>query len=126
MTIPPPPSLLPPPQAPPIVFPPIPPKERRQLRVLGLFDGIGTGKVVLDDLGFAISKYVSCEIDLEAINVCRVNHQNVVHVGDIRELTEVEVRMWGTCTLDFDLCSNEEWCTITYCLCVVGEVMGTF
>ena len=47
--------------------------------------------MVLDDLGFVIDKYVSCEIDLEAMNVCRVNHNDVVHVGDIQEITEVEV-----------------------------------
>lgn len=81
--------------APPMVYPPVPPKERRPLRVLGLFDGIGTGKVVLDELGFAIDKYVSSEIDLDAINVCRVHHKEIVHVGDIREITENEVRAWG-------------------------------
>ncbi len=82
-----------------MVYPPVPPKERRPLRVLGLFDGIGTGKVVLDELGFAIDKYVSSEIDLDAINVCRVHHKEIVHVGDIREITENEVMCMGCSNL---------------------------
>ena len=51
-------------------FSPISPEQRKPIRVLGLFDGIGTGLLVLKELGIEIDKYVASEIDPDAIKVC--------------------------------------------------------
>ena len=48
---------------------PIPLSERKPIRVLGLFDGIATGLLVLKELGFEIEKYIASEIDYEAVKV---------------------------------------------------------
>ena len=56
----------------PPTYPPISPEYRKPIRVLGLFDGIGTGLLVLKDLGIELDKYVASEIDQDAIKVsCR-------------------------------------------------------
>ncbi|XP_048240340.1 uncharacterized protein LOC124113634 [Haliotis rufescens] len=62
-------------------------RTKRPLRVLSLFDGIGSGKLTLDQLGFSVDAYYASEIDADAIIVTRCNHGNsVVHVGDVTRL----------------------------------------
>ena len=61
-------SFLPPQELPPL-FPPIPPEDRKPIRVLGLFDGIGTGLLVLKELGIEVETYVASEVDPDAIKV---------------------------------------------------------
>jgi len=56
------------------------------MRVLSLFDGIAGAKVALDRAGIKYSKYYASEIDKYAIAVARVNHPDIVHVGDVRNL----------------------------------------
>ena len=53
----------------PPTYPPIPPENRKPIRVLGLFDGIGTGLVVLKELGIELDTYVASEVDEDAIKV---------------------------------------------------------
>lgn len=58
------------------------------MRVLSLFDGISTGKVVLDNIGLDVEEYYASEIDEDAILVAMVNHgDSVQHLGDVRSLT---------------------------------------
>ncbi|KAK3916959.1 DNA (cytosine-5)-methyltransferase 3C, partial [Frankliniella fusca] len=66
------------------VEPPLKPK----LRVLGLFEGIGTGRHVLRELGLDVEKYYSSEIDKDAIRVQLHNFgDQIIHLGDVREVT---------------------------------------
>jgi hypothetical protein len=74
---------------------PIPLGERKPIRVLGLFDGIATGLLVLKELGFEIEKYVASEVDPDAVKVTRVHHSDIIHVGDIRKMTESWVKEHG-------------------------------
>ena len=53
----------------PPTYPPISPEYRKPIRVLGLFDGIGTGLLVLKELGIELDKYVASEVDQDAIKV---------------------------------------------------------
>ena len=53
----------------PRTYPPITPEYRNPIRVLGLFDGIGTGLLVLKELGIDVEAYVASEVDLDAIKV---------------------------------------------------------
>lgn len=62
--------------------------------MLGLFDGIATGLLVLKELGVELERYVASEIDQDAIYVSKVQHNEVIHVGCIEGITEKEVRMY--------------------------------
>uniref|UniRef100_A0A3Q2PPK7 DNA (cytosine-5-)-methyltransferase n=1 Tax=Fundulus heteroclitus TaxID=8078 RepID=A0A3Q2PPK7_FUNHE len=77
------------------VYPSIPTKLRRPLRVLSLFDGIGTGYLVLKDLGFKVEKYVASEVCEDSVAVAAINHDGkIVHIGD--EQTETRTKpKWG-------------------------------
>ncbi|XP_054633382.1 uncharacterized protein LOC129181785 [Dunckerocampus dactyliophorus] len=78
------------------VYPSIPANLRRPLRVLSLFDGIGTGYLVLKDLGFKIETYVASEICEDSIAVATVNHDKKInHVGDTRDITKQLIEKWG-------------------------------
>ncbi|GIY19748.1 hypothetical protein CEXT_622501 [Caerostris extrusa] len=66
---------------------------KRPLRVLSLFDGIGTGKQVLNNLGIEVEVYFASEIDEDAMNIAKMNHGNsITYVGDITLLTEEKIK----------------------------------
>ncbi|KAF6027831.1 hypothetical protein EB796_013863 [Bugula neritina] len=69
--------------------------EGSKLRVLSLFDGIGTAKVVLENLNLDIEAYYSVEIEDDAIQVVRRHHGDVHQLGDIRSLTEEKLAELG-------------------------------
>uniref|UniRef100_A0A3B4HCI1 DNA (cytosine-5-)-methyltransferase n=1 Tax=Pundamilia nyererei TaxID=303518 RepID=A0A3B4HCI1_9CICH len=76
------------------VYPSIPANLRRPVRVLSLFDGIGTGFYVLKVLGIKIDKYVASEVCEDSVAVATVNHDGkIVHIGDVRHITQE--RQWG-------------------------------
>ncbi|KAL5008110.1 hypothetical protein ScPMuIL_013691 [Solemya velum] len=65
----------------------------KPIRVLSLFDGIGTGKLVLDELGIEAEVFFSSEIDEDAILVTAVHHgSSVQQIGDIRNLDEAQLK----------------------------------
>ena len=53
-----------------------------ELVVLSLYDGIGTGRLVLDELGFTNIKYYAFEIEPNAINVSTTNYPDIIQCGD--------------------------------------------
>ncbi|XP_071492527.1 DNA (cytosine-5)-methyltransferase 3A-like [Diadema antillarum] len=78
------------------VYKPHLPAERRPIRVLSLFDGIGTGMLVLRDLGFDVDCYVASEISDEAIMVAAVRLQGEIkQIGDVQKITTKELASWG-------------------------------
>ncbi|KAF4078242.1 hypothetical protein AMELA_G00197160 [Ameiurus melas] len=78
------------------VYPSNPAYLRRPIRVLSLFDGIGTGYLVLKDLGIKVEKYVASEIDEESITVTMVNHDGkITQVDDVRRITKKHIEKWG-------------------------------
>uniref|UniRef100_A0A3Q3ETR4 DNA (cytosine-5-)-methyltransferase n=1 Tax=Labrus bergylta TaxID=56723 RepID=A0A3Q3ETR4_9LABR len=78
------------------VYPSIPADCRRPIRVLSLFDGIATGYLVLQELGFQVEKYVASEICEDSLAVAEVNHdRKIVHVGDARFISEKHLEKWG-------------------------------
>ncbi|XP_067936332.1 DNA (cytosine-5)-methyltransferase 3C-like [Watersipora subatra] len=71
-------------------------KPDRKLRVISLFDGIGTAKVVLDNLNLDVEVYYSLEIEEAAIQVVNLNHgDSIIQLGDIREFTEEKLASLG-------------------------------
>uniref|UniRef100_A0A8C7S5J1 DNA (cytosine-5-)-methyltransferase n=1 Tax=Oncorhynchus mykiss TaxID=8022 RepID=A0A8C7S5J1_ONCMY len=78
------------------VYPSIPANLRRPISVLSLFDGIGTGYLVLKELGFKVDKYVASEICSESIAVSEINHEGkIIHVDDVRLITKEHILKWG-------------------------------
>lgn len=60
---------------------------RRPIRVLSLFDGIATGKLVLDRLKIRVDEYIASEVDQAAMTVAQTRHPgSIVHVGDVCNL----------------------------------------
>uniref|UniRef100_A0A674C1V7 DNA (cytosine-5-)-methyltransferase n=1 Tax=Salmo trutta TaxID=8032 RepID=A0A674C1V7_SALTR len=78
------------------VYPSIPANLRRPINVLSLFDGIGTGYLVLKELGLKVDKYVASEICSESISVSEINHEGkIIHVDDVRLITKEHILKWG-------------------------------
>ncbi|XP_074660607.1 DNA (cytosine-5)-methyltransferase 3B-like [Tubulanus polymorphus] len=69
---------------------------RQPVRVLSLFDGIGTGKFVLNELGIKVEVYYASEIDQDAINVTKTQHGDaVIHIADVRQLDDEKLKQIG-------------------------------
>ncbi|XP_071804547.1 DNA (cytosine-5)-methyltransferase 3A-like isoform X2 [Asterias amurensis] len=77
-------------------YPPVDMAKRRPIRVLSLFDGIGTGMVALKELGVMVDCYLASEINEEAIKVSSVRHDGVIQqLDDVRQITEQGIRSLG-------------------------------
>lgn len=64
----------------------------KPVRVLSLFDGIGTGLLVLDKLGLKVDAYFSSEVDEKALSVLKYQFGNrITHLGCVTELTETQL-----------------------------------
>ena len=60
--------------------------QKKKLRILSLFDGIGAGILSLKNNNFVIEKYYSSEIDENCINILKKNHPEIIHLGDVTKL----------------------------------------
>ena len=56
------------------------------MKVLSMFDGMSCGQIALKRLGIPVKTYYASEIDKYAIEVCKNNFPNTIHVGDITKL----------------------------------------
>lgn len=54
------------------------------IRVLSLFDGMGCGRIALQELGIPVDAYYASEVDKFAIRQTKMNFPDVVHLGDVR------------------------------------------
>ncbi|KAL8586041.1 hypothetical protein ACOMHN_023684 [Nucella lapillus] len=64
-------------------------KTRRPIRVLSLFDGIGTGLLALQRAGLQVEVYYASETDEQAALVAQANHGALVtQLGDVVALTK--------------------------------------
>lgn len=64
-----------------------------ELIVLSLYDGIATGRRILEELGFAKVKYYAYEIDKYCIKLTSYRYPDIIHCGDafkIRNKGEIE------------------------------------
>lgn len=61
------------------------PKDEK-IVVLSMYDGIGTGRYVLDQLGFTNIKYHAYEIDKYAMQISMSNYPDIIQHGDAFEL----------------------------------------
>lgn len=64
-----------------------------EIILLSLYDGIGTGRRILEELGFAKVKYYAYEIDKYCIKLTSYRYPDIIHCGDafkIRNKGEIE------------------------------------
>lgn len=57
-----------------------------EIIVLSMYDGMGTGRYVLDNLGYKNVKYFAYEIDKPAISVAVDNYPDIIQMGDAFEV----------------------------------------
>ena len=57
------------------------------MNVLSLFDGMSCGQIALQKSGFQVDKYFASEIDKHAIKVAKANYPDMVHLGDVRDVS---------------------------------------
>ena len=65
--------------------------------LLSMYDGIGTGRRILEELGFENVKYYAYEIDKYCISLTKYRYPDVIHKGDafkVRNAGEVESIIW--------------------------------
>ena len=62
----------------------------KKLLVISMYDGIGTGRYVLDSLGFTNIEYHAFEIDKFAIKVAQDNYPDIRQHGDAFKVREVK------------------------------------
>lgn len=53
-----------------------------EIIVLSMYDGIGTGRYCINQLGFRNVKYYAYEIDKSAIMIAKTNFHDIIHLGD--------------------------------------------
>ena len=57
------------------------------MNVLSLFDGISCGQLALNRAGIKYDNYYASEVDDNAISIAKKNFPNMIHLGDVREVT---------------------------------------
>ena len=57
------------------------------MNVLSLFDGMSCGQIALQKSGIQVKKYFAAEIDKYAIKVAKANYPDMVHLGDVRDVS---------------------------------------
>lgn len=60
----------------------------KKINVLSLFDGMSCGYQALKEAGIPVGKYYASEIDEHAITISKKNHPDVIHVGDVRDISK--------------------------------------
>lgn len=64
------------------------------MNVLSLFDGMACGEIALERAGFEVENYYASEIDKHAMQVAKNNYPDIRHIGDVRNLTYFNGRLW--------------------------------
>jgi DNA (cytosine-5)-methyltransferase 3A len=82
------------------------------LKVLSLFDGISCGRVALERAGIKVDRYVSYEIDKNAIKVSEKNYSDIERRGsvidvDFSEFEGFDILIGGSPCQDLSVGNNE-------------------
>lgn len=62
----------------------------KPIKVLSLFDGIATARLILNNLGIEVARYDAYEVDSIAIGIAKANWPDIVEHGDVRKLDDPE------------------------------------
>lgn len=71
----------------------LPQDKNEEIVVLSMFDGIGTGRYVLEKLGYKNIRYYAYEIDTYAIQVAMKNYPDIIQLGDAFDLLKDDWRI---------------------------------
>jgi len=61
------------------------------MNILSLFDGMSGARIALDRAGIKVDAYFASEVDKYAIQVAQKNYPDIVHLGDVRNVTANEL-----------------------------------
>lgn len=70
----------------------------KKKNVFSGFDGISTGRYVLEELGIEVDNYYAAEIDKKAISISKYNYPDIKQMGDITKWKEWDID-WKTIDL---------------------------
>ena len=93
------------------------------MKVLSLFDGISCGRVALERACINIEKYYASEIKEEAIKVSKDNYQDIIQLGNVKDVQYIEnidLVMFGSPCQDFSVAGKADRTGIN------GERSGLF
>lgn len=81
------------------------------IRVLSLFDGMGCGRIALQELGIPVDTYYASEVDKFAIRQTKMNFPDIIHLGDVRgiegaSLGHIDLILAGTPCTDLSFVGN--------------------
>ena len=65
------------------------------ITVLSLFDGISCGRIALERAGIKVNKYYASEIDKNAIQISKNNYEDIIQLGDIKNINEDTIKNIG-------------------------------
>ena len=68
------------------------------MKVLSLFDGIGTGRLSLERAGINVDKYYASEIDKNAITIAKTNYSDIIELGSVLNWRNWDIE-WNTIDL---------------------------
>ena len=82
------------------------------MKVLSLFDGISCGRVALERAGIKVDKYFSSEVDKNAIKISAKNYQDIIQLGDVRNITkemvgEIDLLIGGSPCQDLSIVKSQ-------------------
>ena len=71
------------------------------MNIVGLFDGISTGRYCLDKAGIQVDNYFSSEIDSNAIKISEKNYPDIIRLGDVpkvkaEDLPKIDLLIGGS------------------------------
>ena len=61
------------------------------MNVLGIFDGIATGRYCLEQAGIQVDNYFSSEINPNAIKISEKNYSDIIQLGDVTQIDVSEL-----------------------------------
>lgn len=53
------------------------------MNILSLFDGISCGRVALERAGIPVEKYFASEIEMQPIQISKMNWPDIIQLGDV-------------------------------------------
>ena len=56
---------------------------KRKIRVVSLFDGIGTGRLALEKAGFEVERYIAFEISAKPIQIAKKHYPDIEEMGSV-------------------------------------------
>lgn len=59
---------------------------KKGINVFGGFNGLGAGELAFKRAGIKVNKYISSEVNQDAIKINQKNHPNTIQVGDIKKV----------------------------------------